>query len=207
VLAVRWVQPVLAQRLGRLGGFLLSPGRALQRPRVRRERPPSPIYENRRRSRGDLALCLVTTEAAPVVGSHPGEPSRRPRHRAFARAQRQANRRGKVSPSVGRLADRPCRGGRGASCCSCPPAPGRLLRRACLWRRAVVAQDAEGQALLLRARANTVAHLTSLRRPSYLPTRRLLRERQIYSVIASVSSSAARTTSITTSCCAAARAR
>jgi hypothetical protein len=50
----------------------------------------------------------------------------------------------------------------------------------------VVAQDAEGQALLLRARANTVAHLTSLRRPSYLPTRRLLRERQIYSVIASV---------------------
>jgi hypothetical protein len=34
--------------------------------------------------------------------------------------------------------------------------------------------------LLLRARATTVTHLTSVRRPSYLPPRRrLLRERQI----------------------------
>jgi len=40
--------------------------------------------------------------------------------------------------------------------------------------------------LLLRARSTTVAYLTSLPRPSYLPARRLLRERQIYSVIASV---------------------
>jgi hypothetical protein len=41
--------------------------------------------------------------------------------------------------------------------------------------------------LLLRARATTVAHLTSLPRPSYLPpSRRLLSERRIYSVIASV---------------------
>ncbi len=41
--------------------------------------------------------------------------------------------------------------------------------------------------LLLRARATTVAHLTSLRRPLYLPPRRrLLRERQIFSVIARV---------------------
>jgi hypothetical protein len=41
--------------------------------------------------------------------------------------------------------------------------------------------------LLLRARATTVAHLTSLRRPAYLPPRRrLLRERQIFSVIAAV---------------------
>ena len=41
--------------------------------------------------------------------------------------------------------------------------------------------------LLLRARATTVAHLTSLPRPSYLPpSRRLLAERRIYSVIASV---------------------
>jgi hypothetical protein len=41
--------------------------------------------------------------------------------------------------------------------------------------------------LLLRARATTVGHLTSLRRPLYLPPRRrLLRERQIFSVIARV---------------------
>jgi hypothetical protein len=41
--------------------------------------------------------------------------------------------------------------------------------------------------LLLRARATTVTHLTSLRRPLYLPPRRrLLRERQIFSVIARV---------------------
>jgi hypothetical protein len=41
--------------------------------------------------------------------------------------------------------------------------------------------------LLLRARATTVVHLTSLRRPAYLPPRRrLLRERQIFSVIAVV---------------------
>ena len=41
--------------------------------------------------------------------------------------------------------------------------------------------------LLLRARATTVTYLTSLPRPSYLPpSRRLLRERQIFSLIASV---------------------
>jgi hypothetical protein len=41
--------------------------------------------------------------------------------------------------------------------------------------------------LLLPARATTVARLTSLPRPSYLPpSRRLLSERRIYSVIASV---------------------
>jgi hypothetical protein len=41
--------------------------------------------------------------------------------------------------------------------------------------------------LLLRARSTTVTHLTSLRRPLYLPPRRrLLRERQIFSVIARV---------------------
>jgi hypothetical protein len=41
--------------------------------------------------------------------------------------------------------------------------------------------------LLLRARSTTVAYLTSLRRPAYLPPgRRLLRERRIYSVIAAV---------------------
>jgi hypothetical protein len=41
--------------------------------------------------------------------------------------------------------------------------------------------------LLLRARGTTVKYLTSLRRPAYLPrTRRLLRERRIYSVIAAV---------------------
>jgi hypothetical protein len=40
---------------------------------------------------------------------------------------------------------------------------------------------------LLHARATTVAHLTSLRRPLYLPPRRrLLAERRIYSVIAAV---------------------
>src|SRR5262245_23148095 len=40
---------------------------------------------------------------------------------------------------------------------------------------------------LLPARATTVAHLTSLRRPSYLPAgRRLLGERRIYSLIAAV---------------------
>jgi hypothetical protein len=40
---------------------------------------------------------------------------------------------------------------------------------------------------LLRARPTTVGHLTSLRRPLYLPPRRrLLRERQIFSVIARV---------------------
>jgi hypothetical protein len=40
--------------------------------------------------------------------------------------------------------------------------------------------------LLLRARATTVLHLTSLPRPRYLPARRLLSERRIYSVIARV---------------------
>jgi hypothetical protein len=41
--------------------------------------------------------------------------------------------------------------------------------------------------ILLRARATTVTHLTSLRRPLYLPPRRrLLRERQIFSLIARV---------------------
>jgi hypothetical protein len=40
---------------------------------------------------------------------------------------------------------------------------------------------------LLRARPTTVGHLTSLRRPLYLPPRRrLLRERQIFSLIARV---------------------
>jgi len=39
---------------------------------------------------------------------------------------------------------------------------------------------------LRTARASTVQYLTSLPRPAYLPARRLLRERQIFSVIASV---------------------
>ena len=40
--------------------------------------------------------------------------------------------------------------------------------------------------LLLRARPTTVAYLTSLPRPTYLPRRRLVRERQIFSLVASV---------------------
>ena len=40
--------------------------------------------------------------------------------------------------------------------------------------------------LLLRAQPTTVSYLTSLPRPNYLPARRLVRERQIFSLIASV---------------------
>ena len=40
--------------------------------------------------------------------------------------------------------------------------------------------------LLLPARSTTVAYLTGLRRPAYLPARRLVRERRVYSVIAAV---------------------
>ena len=40
--------------------------------------------------------------------------------------------------------------------------------------------------VLLRARSTTVAHLISLRRPAFLPARRSLFERHIYSVVAAV---------------------